>query len=88
MDGSWLTTVALGDVVQTAMRNTVPFGTLRVWVYQWMRDRGYTVLATERVNDEGPRRILVTYWDDGGATVFEAFDECPTYTKVQPVSTW
>ena len=88
MDGTMFQTTALSDVIEAALRSSLPFSSLRTNVYLWMRDHGYTVLGTDRVGGEGHYSILVTYWDEKSIKVTEAFDEWPSYTLAQPICTW
>lgn len=90
MDGgnTVLMTTTLGDVIEQGMRNQTPFQTLRGHVYDWMRQQGNFLIATERVGEGSSYIILVTYWEKSGTKKVESFDEWLTYTKRHPVSAW
>jgi hypothetical protein len=89
MDGTMFApVVTLGDVVETVMRQQLPFGTFRQMAYVFLKNQQCFLITADRIGEGGSYIILVTYYDADGVMRTESFDEWSTYTKAQPVSTW
>lgn len=88
MDGTRINEVlALGDVIESGMRQGLEFTTIRLQVAAFLKKQGCYVLGTERVGEK-TYVIMVSYWDVTGESRTESFDEWTSYTRAHPVSTW
>lgn len=88
MDGSKMTrTTALGHIIESGMRQKSDFNVIRRQVAEFLKKNGCFGTGTERIGNQ-TYVIMVTYWDATGKTRSESFEEWPSYTKSQPVTTW
>jgi hypothetical protein len=80
----------LAIVVEVGMKADVigSFSTIRDSVYQWCNERGYRLIACDRICHKSAYVISVRYQCADGYEHQCLIDEFPEYTRKLPVSTW
>ena len=89
---------AVAEMVQSLLRQSVRFSSVRALLYVWMKERGHFLLSCDRMEipvklrpeHQYVSRVVILYYprDDPQFAAVVQVQESPRYTKTHPISTW